>query len=116
MVAMGDGFKAAFVLLSYANGGGLTLLDTPELFQHTQGLKLLAASIADSASEQRAQFILATQSLEFLDILLNVSKDRDIGMKVFRFSFIDGHRFVHTPFSLEEALESRELIGSDLRG
>lgn len=122
LFVMGDGFKAAFVLLAYMMRQGqeedetrLILLDSPEVFQHRKGLEMLARSLTEAVSQWKSQVILATQSLEFLDLLLEEGAQKSLALKVYRFGLADGRPIAYTPFTLEEARTSRELIGADLR-
>jgi len=115
MMAMGDGFKAASMIMADTLEPGLMLIDTPELFQHPKGLSLISKSIASAISEYGSQVILATQSLEFLDALMGDAKKAEIETKVFRFGFEGERAKVYPPYALQEAIDSRELIGSDLR-
>jgi len=115
IMAMGDGFKAASVILAYTFEPGLVLLDTPELFQHPKGLNLISKSISSSVSQYGCQVILATQSLEFLDQLMGDAHEAEIDTRIFRFGFENNQAKVYPPYKLQEAIDSRELIGSDLR-
>ena len=63
-----------------------------------------------------SQIMLATQSLEFLDLLLDESDTKHAKLQVYRFGFAENRPVVFPPFGLEEAKESRELVGADLRG
>ena len=116
ILAMGDGFKAAVVLLSYSLGKGFLLLDTPEAFQHPRGLKAVSKALAAAGDRLGTQVILATQSLEFLDMLLDECDQKGVGLNVYRFGYSEGRVVVYRPLSLPKAKESRELIGADLRG
>ena len=115
MFAMGDGFKAAMVLLSHALSPGLLLLDTPEAFQHVGGLEVLSKSIAKAAGGLGSQVIIATQSLEFLDILLKDCEEREVGMSLVRFEHTDKGIVAFPALSGRGAKDARELIGADLR-
>ena len=115
MFAMGDGFKAAMVLLSHALSPGLLLLDTPEAFQHVGGLEVLSKSIAEAAGGLGSQIIIATQSLEFLDILLRDCEEREVNMSLVRFEHTDKGVFAFPPLSGRGAKDARELVGADLR-
>ena len=115
--AMGDGFRAAFVLLSYSLNKGLLLLDTPEAFQHLKGLETLSRALAEAVPLRGSQVVLATQSQEFLDLLIHECAGRNVQLNVYRFGYSKQNRIVaYAPLSLEDAKESRELIGADLRG
>ena len=115
MFAMGDGFKAAMVLLSHALSPGLLLLDTPEAFQHVGGLEVLSKSIAEAAGGLGSQVIIATQSLEFLDILLRECGEREVEMSLVRFEHTDKGIVAFPPLSGQGARDARELVGADLR-
>ena len=115
MFAMGDGFKAAMVLLSHALSPGLLLLDTPEAFQHVGGLEVLSKSIAEAAGGLGSQVIIATQSLEFLDILLRDCQEREVEVSVTRFEHKDEGIVTYRPISGYDTLEDRRLIGVDPR-
>ena len=116
MHAMGDGFKAAFVLLAAARRHELLLLDTPEAFQHHKGLAAIAEGLVAAASRWGNQIILATQSLELLDLLLDKSAERNIGLQIYRFGLAGGKATIYPPLSLADAREARALVGVDLRG
>ena len=115
MFVMGDGFKAAMVLLSHALSPGLLLLDTPEAFQHVGGLEVLSKSIAEAAGGLGSQVMIATQSLELLDILLKDCEEREVNMSVTRFEHKDEGIVTYRPLSGRETLEDRRLIGVDPR-
>lgn len=115
MLAMGDGFKAAMVLLSHTLSPGLLLLDTPEAFQHVGGLELLSKSIAEAAGGLGSQVMIATQSLEFLDILLKDCQEREVNASVTRFEHKDEGIVTYRPLSGRSACDARDLIGLDLR-
>ena len=69
---------------------GLLLLDTPEAFQHAGGLEVLSKSIAEAAGGLGSQVMIATQSLEFLDILLKgLHRAREVNVSVTRFEHKD---------------------------
>ena len=115
MFAMGDGFKAAMVLLSHALSPGLLLLDTPEAFQHVGGLEVLAKSIAEAVRGLGSQVMIATQSLEFLDILLRDCGEREVNVSVTRFEHKEDGIVTYRPISGYDTLEDRRLIGVDPR-
>ena len=115
MFAMGDGFKAAMVLLSHALSPGLLLLDTPEAFQHIGGLEALSKSIAEAAGGLGSQVMIATQSLEFLDILLRDCEEREVSMSLVRFEHTDKGIVAFPTLSGQGAKDARELVGADLR-
>ena len=116
MHAMGDGFKAAFILLEVARRHDLLLLDTPEAYQHHKGLVAVAEGLVAAASQLGSQIILATQSLELLDLLLEKSAEREVGTQIYRFGLADGQATIYPPLSLADAREARALVGADLRG
>ena len=115
MFAMGEGFKAAMVLLSHALSPGLLLFDTPEAFQHVGGLEVLSKSIAGAAGGLGSQVIIATQSLEFLDILLRDCGEREVNVSVTRFEHKEDGIVTYRPISGYDTLEDRRLIGVDPR-
>ena len=115
MFAMGDGFKAAMVLLSHTLSPGLLLLDTPEAFQHVGGLEVLSKSIAEAAGGLGSQVMIATQSLEFLDILLRDCEEREVSMSLVRFEHTDKGIVAFPTLSGQGAKDARELVGADLR-
>jgi hypothetical protein len=113
--SMGDGFRAALVILAYASISSVLLLDSPEVFQHPRGLEILAKGLAEATTRRSCQIILATQSLELLDLLIKECVDLHIGLKVYRLGLEDSHPVVYPPLSLDDVKMSRELIGVDLR-
>ncbi len=115
MFAMGDGFKAAMVLLSQALSPGLLLFDTPEAFQHIGGMEVLSKSVAEAAGGLGSQVIIATQSLEFLDILLRDCEEREVTGSVTRFEHKDEGIVTYRPIPGSDTLEDRRLIGVDPR-
>ena len=115
MFAMGDGFKAAMVLLSHALSPALLLLDTPEAFQHVGGLEVLSRSVAEAAGGLGSQVMIATQSLEFLDILLGDCEEREVNMSLVRFEHTDEGIVAFPPLSGQGARDARDLVGADLR-
>lgn len=115
IMSMGDGFKAAAMITANTLEPGLLLIDTPELFQHPKGLRLISKSIGSAVSKYGCQVVLATQSLEFLDNIMGEAQEEKIDTKIFRFGFENDHAKAFPSYSLQEAIDSRELIGSDLR-
>ena len=115
MFVMGDGFKAAMVLLSHTLSPGLLLFDTPEAFQHVGGLEVLSKSIAEAAGGLGSQVIVATQSLEFLDILLRDCIEREVQMSLTRFEHTEEGIVTYRSISGLDTLEDRRLIGVDPR-
>ena len=115
MFAMGDGFKAAMVLLSHALTPGLLLFDTPEAFQHVGGLEVLSKTVVEAAGGLGSQVMIATQSLEFLDILLKDCEEYEVNMSVTRFEHKDEGIVTYRPLSGQRAWDARDLIGLDLR-
>ena len=115
IMAMGDGFKAASMIMAHTLEPALVLIDTPEIFQHPKGLSLISKSIALAISQFGCQVILATQSLEFLDQLMSEVQDTNVDTRIFRFGFDNNQAMAYPPYTLQEAMDARELIGSDLR-
>ena len=116
MHAMGDGFKATFVLLEMARRHDLLLVDTPEAYQHHKGLAAVAEGLVAAANWWCNRIILATQSLELLDLLLDKSAERNVGLQIYRFGLADGKATIYPPLNLADAREARALVGADLRG
>ena len=59
--------------------------------------------------------IIATQSLEFLDILLRDCQEREVEVSVTRFEHKDEGIVTYRPISGYDTLEDRRLIGVDPR-
>jgi len=92
--SLSDGYRVVILLgLLYAMSGGskIFLIDTPEAFIHPDGLSIVAKLIAHLASMGNS-VILATQSIEFIHILIKKAANYNIleDTAIHRVSLDDG--------------------------
>ncbi len=83
--SLGDGVRSAIALLSalLIVRNTVVLLEDPEIHQHPHGLGFISKAIAGMSRENNLQFIISTQSLEFVRILSRVCSEEGIGFRVF---------------------------------
>jgi predicted ATPase len=76
----GDGIQSLLRLSLElaASGGGVALLEEPEVHQHPGAIRQSARAIL-AAVRRQIQVVLTTHSLELIDALLAESKDQDLG-------------------------------------
>ena len=85
-----------------ASGGGVALLEEPEVHQHPRAIRQSARAIL-AAVRRNIQVVLTTHSLELIDALLAESSDKDlVRMSLYRLQLQDG------------GLRSSRLPGSDI--
>ncbi len=117
---LSDGHRVAtFMSLLYAisKPPKLFLIDTPEAFVHPDGLPIVADLITHLTSEGN-QVVITTQSMEFLRMLLNKAKEREVleNTLVERIEITEeGVVRAKGKWSGEVSLRSIEGLGIDLR-
>ncbi len=100
----GDGIQSLLRLSLElaASGGGVALLEEPEVHQHPGAIRQSARAIL-AAVRRNIQVILTTHSLELIDALLAESKDEDLAkLSLYRLQLKDG------------VLQSSRLAGPDV--
>ncbi len=114
---LGDGARSVLMLaieLALVRQGGLVLIDEAHNFQHPAALWQTAGAIVQ-ATRARVQVVLATHSLELIDMLLDRLDGEDQGqLAVYRLKLSD-HQMVSTRFSGEEVRTVRKDLEDDLR-
>jgi predicted ATPase len=112
----GDGIQSLLRLSLElaASGGGVALLEEPEVHQHPGAIRRSARAIL-AAVRRGVQVVLTTHSLEFIDALLSECTDEDLArFSVYRLQLEDG--ILKTFRSLgEEIAFARSTIQEDLR-
>ena len=100
----GDGIQALLrlSLALSASGGGIALLEEPEVHQHPGAIRRSARAIL-AAVRRGIQVVLTTHSLELIDSLVAESLDEDLArMSLYRLILEDG------------VLKSSRLDGPDI--
>jgi hypothetical protein len=100
----GDGIQSLLRLSLElaASGGGVALLEEPEVHQHPGAIRQSARAIL-AAVRRQIQVILTTHSLEFIDALLAESKEQDLAqLSLYQLQLQDG------------VLKSSRLAGPDI--
>ena len=118
--ALSDGQRAAaFLGMLYAAVGRdtLFLIDTPEAFVHPDGLPVMAELVARLAAEG-GQVLVATQSLEFVEELLDAAREHGVldDTVVLRLRLREGVVAPAASWSGEASAKSIAELGADLRG
>ncbi len=83
--SLGDGVRSAIALLSalLIVRDTVVLIEDPEIHQHPRGLGFISKALAEMSRENNLQFIISTQSLEFVRVLSRVCSEEGIGFRVF---------------------------------
>jgi len=100
----GDGIQSLLRLSLElaASGGGVALLEEPEVHQHPGAIRRTARVIL-AAVRRQIQVVLTTHSLELIDALLAESSDKDLEqLSLYRLQLQDG------------VLKSSRLTGPDV--
>jgi hypothetical protein len=100
----GDGIQSLLrpSLELAASGGGVALLEEPEVHQHPGAIRQSARAIL-AAVRREVQVVLTTHSLELIDALLAESLDGDLArLSLYRLQLKDGY------------LKSSRLAGADI--
>lgn len=118
--SLSDGQRAAvFLAILYAASteNAAFLIDTPEAFVHPDGLPVVAELVAQLATAGN-QVIVATQSLEFIEELLNAAHGLEVlkDTTVLRLGVEDSRVEVFARWSGETSRRSVVELGADLRG
>lgn len=114
---MGDGFKDALLIALSASmlNNGILLIDSPEAFHHPSSLEVVTNALSEAVLKNEVQVFTATQSLEFIKLMLEKAKEREIETAVIFLRKKD-EEIKPQIMSLEEAIEYLKTIGLDLRG
>ncbi|MGC8607524.1 MAG: ATP-binding protein [Vulcanisaeta sp.] len=116
---MGDGFKALVRMLGLiVMGVDVAVIDEPEAHLHPGFMELIVKYMVEPRFLDRMQFIMATQSLEFLDYLLNAARDRGVldRVRLIRLYLMPDGSIDYEQLSGEDAYGERHKLESDLRG
>jgi energy-coupling factor transporter ATP-binding protein EcfA2 len=96
------------------SAGGLCLVEEPETHLHPAAMRL-SAQLMHAAVENKAQIIMTTHSLEYIDALLSTATDAQRkNIAVIRTSLNDG-KLVSSHFDSESLVAARESLEMDLR-
>jgi hypothetical protein len=113
---VGDGIQSLLRLSLelVASGGGLALLEEPEVHQHPGAIRQSARAIL-AAVRRQVQVILTTHSLELIDALLAESTDADLAqLSLYRLQLQDG-RVNYSRLPGGDIAMARSEIEDDLR-
>ncbi|ADN49914.1 ATP-binding protein [Vulcanisaeta distributa] len=116
---MGDGFKALVRMLGLiVMGVDVTLIDEPEAHLHPGFMEVITKYMVEPRFLDRIQFVMATQSLEFLDYLLRAAEKGGVlgRVKLVRLYLMPNGSIDYEQLSGEEAYEEMDELKSDLRG
>ncbi len=112
----GDGIQS-FLRLSLelaASGGGVALLEEPEVHMHPGAIRQSARAIL-AAVRRDIQVILTTHSLELIDSLVAESSDKDLGrMSLYRLQLQEGI-LKHSRVAGADVAFERTTVEVDLR-
>jgi len=113
----GEGLKWSILLTSnmLMLDKGIILIDDIENFHHPSSLKNIIKSIINLTYNNNVQVFLTTHSLECIDMILDEAENMKADLKLIYINKLKNVIKTNT-YSLNEALESRNLIGTDLRG
>jgi hypothetical protein len=112
----GDGIQSLLRLsLELApSGGGVALLEEPEVHQHPGAIRQSARAIL-AAVRRKIQVVLTTHSLELIDALLAESSDEDLDrLSLYRLQLQDGN-LTYSRLAGPDIAFSRAEIEDDLR-
>jgi len=97
-----------------ASGGGVALLEEPEVHQHPGAIQQSARAIL-AAVRRQIQVVLTTHSLELIDALLGASSDLDLDrLSLYRLQLQEG-KLKSSRLSGPEIAFARAEIEDDLR-
>ena len=114
MYAMGDGFKSAYVTLSFLMNieNGYIIYEEPENYQHPSSRELIVEGICESAKIN--QIFISTHSIELIDEILETA-DVDVKFFVLELDQASG-KLSYYSFDAESAKFRRRELEADLRG
>lgn len=117
MSVCGDGMKWSFGIGCdlISMNKGILLIDDLENFHHPSSLDNVIKLLINTLTQKDLQIFLTTHSLECIDKIIEASEEYQ---DYFRLHFLTKHKdkIISTVYNYNEAKESRELIGTDLRG
>ncbi|MGC9227686.1 AAA family ATPase [Caldivirga sp.] len=116
---MGGGFKALTTMLGLiVMGIDAAVIDEPEAHLHPGFMEVIAKYMIEPRFLNSMQFIMATQSIEFLDYLLNAAKEKNSLNKIrlIRLYLMPNGGIDYEQLSGEEAYDERQNLEADLRG
>lgn len=115
--SVGDGLKWAFILccsiLSLERG--ILLIDDIENYHHPQSLRNIISVLMNSVKESEIQVFITTHSLECIDFILNEDNAKYIDLKLHYLKNRE-NKVTSITYDYKEVMESRKIIGTDLRG
>jgi energy-coupling factor transporter ATP-binding protein EcfA2 len=112
----GDGIHSLLrlILELAAGGGGVALLEEPEVHQHPGAIRRSAQTVL-AAVRRQVQVILTTHSLELIDAILGESSDEDLDrLSLYRLQLQEGH-LKSSRLPGREIAFARTTIEDDLR-
>ncbi|WP_054850530.1 AAA family ATPase [Vulcanisaeta sp. JCM 14467] len=115
---MGDGFRALVRMLGLIVGGvDVAIIDEPETHLHPGFMEVITKYMVEPRFLDKVQFVMATQSLEFLDYLLNAAKERNMlnRIRLIRLYLLPDGDIDYEQLSGDEAYDERYKLRSDLR-
>ena len=116
---MGDGFKALIGMLGLiVSGVDVAIIDEPEAHLHPGFMEVITKYMVEPRFLDKIQFVMATQSLEFLDYLLDAAKERGVldRVRLIRLYLLPDGDVDYEQLSGDEAYDERHELESDLRG
>lgn len=112
---VGDGLKIAFVVFAicYYLTDGIILIEEPEAHQHPKSLEFICEALADASKSN--QIFISTHSLEFLEMILEKAKAKDVSVNVYKLLELKDGILKHKLYTRDVAYASVKEIGRDLR-
>ncbi len=113
---MGDGFLALLkkIVINLYIDKGIVILEEPENHMHPGYLEFMVKELSESAREGKMQLFISTHSLELIENFLEIDENRSF-LQIIRM-FRDGEDIEYEIMGFDEAKESVEELGEDLRG
>ncbi|MGC9136906.1 AAA family ATPase [Caldivirga sp.] len=116
---MGNGFKALVTMMGLIIMGiDVAIIDEPEAHLHPGFMDVITRYMIQPRFLNHIQLIMATQSMEFLDYLLNAAKEDGAldKIKLIRLYLMPDGGIDYEQLSGEEAYDERHNLEADLRG
>jgi AAA15 family ATPase/GTPase len=112
---VGDGLKIAFVVFAicYYLTDGIILIEEPEAHQHPKSLEFICDALIDASKSN--QIFVSTHSLEFLKMILEKAKAKNVSLNVYKLLELKDGMLKHKLYTRDVAYASIKEIGRDLR-